>query len=134
MEILRLINDARSKEMTHGLYVSPTLESIAMARSQKMATETDPLSHLDKDGVIPDELFKLISQRFGEIIFANMQGNANNLAIETSTKDAKRVFDAWMNSPSHRQVILHGIFRFMGMAKSVDGPRTVITGIFSDKG
>ncbi|MEU3347836.1 CAP domain-containing protein [Streptomyces sp. NPDC006700] len=102
-EVLRLVNEERSKVGCSALTASSSLAGLAQDFSEAMAAENF-FDHTDPSGASPwDRAAKLgITSLGGENI---ARGQA----------DAAAVMDAWMNSPGHRANILNCDFKTLGV-------------------
>lgn len=132
MEILRLINNERKSAKVPELTLSNRLFAIADRRSIDMASLNVPLSHLDNVGLPAYRIDQDIYESRGEVIFANFTEGGGNISLNDATKGASRVVLAFMQSNKHKEVLLHGIFRYLGISQSTFGQKTVITGILSN--
>jgi len=108
--LLRLTNEHRVRADRPPLKVDPTLCDIARAHAREMI-ELGYFSHYSpRTGSAADRL------RAGNVDF-RMVGE--NLAGCTSLD---RAFQAWMDSPSHRQNVLRSEFDLVGVAGIQGGP------------
>ncbi|MGB3613539.1 MAG: CAP domain-containing protein [Elainellaceae cyanobacterium] len=94
-QVLNLTNAARQQLNLPPLRINTTLNEVARQHSAAMATG-DFFSHEDPSGRRPHE--RIAAADYG------FRATAENIAAGYATAD--RVFQAWMNSPSHRVNIL----------------------------
>lgn len=100
-----LINQERKKMGLSTLRENPTLENAAYLKAKDIL-EKDYFSHWSPEGKSPWYWF--------EISGYNYQSAGENLAI--GFLDSEEVFNAWMNSPSHKANILSPNFVEMGIS------------------
>ncbi|MEO0406876.1 MAG: CAP domain-containing protein [Cyanobacteria bacterium P01_A01_bin.135] len=102
--VLALTNNARRQLNLAPLRANTTLSQVAQQHSQNMATG-DFFSHEDPSGRRPHE--RIAAANYG------FRSTAENIAAGFST--AERVFQAWMDSPSHRVNILNPNLQEIGL-------------------
>ncbi len=103
--LVDLANQNRTDNQLATLTVSPTLEAIAQAKANDMATKSY-FAHTNPDG-------KQFWVWFKESGY-NYAYAGENLAVNFS--DSAEVDTAWMNSPAHRANLLSGKFTEVGIA------------------
>jgi uncharacterized protein YkwD len=117
-ELLRLVNDLRSKGCTCGNRVmlpapavqwNNTLESVAFRHSEDMR-KNGYFSHTGKDGSSPGD----------RITAAGYRWSMYSENIANGQKSASEVFTAWRNSPTHCQNMMGGGYKEMGVGRSGD--------------
>lgn len=119
-ELGRLINEERGKAGLYSLTIDQRLDNSADAKCQDMLTR-DYVAHDSPDGVTAADLVEAqgIRTRTGE-----------NLASGYETES--QVLTAWLNSPSHKSLILHTERTHIGMAHCRDD-KAVLTVLHSVK-
>ncbi len=133
MEIIERINDERKKAGLGQLIHSAHLTRISFFRAREMVRQEVPLAHIKSSYDPNASLEDVVSNRkTGEVIFANMSGRTFVFSLN-SKKDFNRVVDGWMNSDSHKAVLLHGIFRYLGVAQDMKARNVVVVGTLSDQ-
>jgi uncharacterized protein YkwD len=127
---LAVIAEVNAERSDHGLPAvlpTPVLARAAASHSAEQA-RTGKLSHTSPDGsTYVQRLRRFTSaQELGEVIARVAAANRD---------DARLIVRLWMNSPSHRAVLLDARFRRMGvgarMATKNDRPVTIVTANFS---
>ncbi len=103
--LLELINQERIKRNLPPLKENPILERSAMLKGKDIL-EKDYFSHVSPEGISPWYWFKIAGYNF--------QVAGENLAI--GFLDSREVFEAWMNSPPHRQNLLNPNYREIGIS------------------
>ncbi len=103
--IVELTNSARGKNGLGALSTNSNLSSAAYSKANDML-EKDYFSHTSPTGTTP---WDFISGAGYSYIYAG-----ENLAIGYS--DVNELFNAWMDSPTHRENILNSKFREIGVA------------------
>lgn len=101
-EVLALVNQARRENGLNELYMDYTLVEVANVRSEEA---TRNWSHTRPDGTSYATVFSLYNV-YGIV--------GENLAYGQKTPE--EVFNAWMNSPSHKDNILYGGFNRVGIS------------------
>ncbi len=104
VSILNLHNEARAKQGLENLRLNSRLNKSAQLKAQAML-ETDCWDHYCPNGKSPWDFFDEAGYNY---IYAG-----ENLA--EGFEDNKTVFEAWMNSKTHRDNILRGEFREVGI-------------------
>lgn len=122
-EILRLINKVRADHGLSQLEVSQALTDIARTRTGDMLSK-NYFSHYAPDG----STFFTILRNCG-ISYTNGGENLGN-ATPASYGSPKAFINAWLNSPGHRDNMLRGHYRLIGIGISDSGGRRVVTTIF----
>ncbi|MFJ3234841.1 CAP domain-containing protein [Streptomyces sp. NPDC086787] len=102
-EVLKLVNQERSKVGCDALSASGSLTGLARAFSDDMAAR-DFFDHTDPDGASPWD-------RAEDAGISGLGGEN----IARGQTDADSVMDAWMNSPGHRANILNCDFKTLGV-------------------
>lgn len=97
-------NASRLADSISILKFNPLLSAAASAKAQDMA-EKSYFAHTSPEGVTPWHWLDEVGYKYSYA--------GENLAINFS--DSKDVFDAWMNSPSHRENILNNHFTEIGI-------------------
>ncbi len=92
--ILFYVNEYRAKRHLSALKMSAVISQEAVKHSRDMASKAMPFGHNEFNGRIK-RLYKKISQ---------CNGGAENVAYYKL--DAKKLVDAWIASPGHRQNIV----------------------------
>lgn len=111
---LRLINDYRARSNAPALAISPALTRAATWMAYDLSTRSG-LAHRDSLGRTP-------WQRMPDCGYAIPGGE--NLAAGTNRSGAQWALDAWIASPSHRDVMLTKDFATIGIARVyVEGSR-----------
>ena len=103
--LIALVNQERASKNLPALALNKSLNSVADLKVNDMLAK-DYFEHTSPSGVTPWHWFKQIGYNY---VFAG-----ENLAMGFTQTDA--VFEAWMNSPSHRDNILNPNFQEMGLA------------------
>ncbi len=103
--LLNLINEARQEKKLLPLALNNKLATAAELKTEDMLNK-DYFEHTSPSGVTPWYWFKIAGYNF---TYAG-----ENLAMDFFETDA--VFQAWMNSPSHRANILNPDFKEIGIA------------------
>lgn len=103
--LLEFLNTERKSKNLPPLSQNPKLDQAAYLKAKDIL-EKDYFAHWSPDGISPWYWFKVANYDYS---FAG-----ENLAI--GFIDSKEVFDAWMNSPSHRQNILNPNFKEIGIS------------------
>lgn len=103
--LVSLINQARQENNLPALTLSSSLNSAANLKVNDMAAK-NYFEHTSPAGITPWFWFKQIGYNY---LFAG-----ENLAMGFT--ETEEVFNAWMNSPSHRDNILNPNFQEMGLA------------------
>lgn len=104
-DVLAMINAERVRHGCQPLRIEARLSEAAERQSRGMA-ERHYFNHNAPDGSTPGKRVRdtgYVFQMVGE-------------NIEANTDDPEEVFDAWMNSPGHRQNILMCAFKETGIA------------------
>lgn len=121
-----LINLTNQKRQEAGLSTLTFNQSLANAASQKGADmiAKNYWAHTSPDGVSPWNFFKNVGYRY---LYAG-----ENLARDFT--DSASVVNAWMNSPTHRDNLLSGRYREIGIAVIHDTfqgqPTTLVVQLF----
>lgn len=103
--LISLINQERQARSLSALSLNTSLNSVANLKVNDMLAK-NYFDHTSPSGVSPWYWFKQIGYNYA------LAGE--NLAMGFTETDA--VFQAWMNSPSHRDNILNPNFKEMGLA------------------
>ncbi len=103
--LIALINQERQTKNLSALSLNNSLNSVASLKVNDMLAK-DYFDHISPTGLTPWYWFKQIGYNYA---FAG-----ENLAMGFTASDA--VFQAWMNSPSHRDNILNPNYQEMGLA------------------
>ncbi len=122
-EVLRLINKVRADHGLSQLEANQSLTDIARTRTGDMLSK-NYFSHYAPDG----STFFTILRNCG-ISYTNGGENLGN-ATPAGYGSPKAFINAWMNSPSHRDNMLRGPYRLIGIGISDSGGRRVVTTIF----
>jgi hypothetical protein len=104
-EILRHVNEERQKNGLKPLVLSTELSQAAMNKATDMF-KNDYWAHISPTGVTP---WDFISESGYKYIYAG-----ENLAKNFDT--SKEVFQAWMNSPTHKANLLKNEYTEIGLA------------------
>ncbi len=115
--VVDLTNEARSGEQVSPLLRNPLLDKAARLKAEHMAVN-EYFSHYSPDGVSPWYWFELVGYEFAHA--------GENLGIHFT--DSGELVDAWMRSPLHRDNILAGRYREIGVGTAVgtyEGYQTV---------
>src|SRR5687768_17099490 len=107
-ESITLVNDVRAQARLARLSENGTLGRVAMAYSQRMATEGF-YGHVDPQG-------KQVSDRIGATGYL-AQMNAENIA--RGQPDPVTVVEGWLKSPGHRANIMNPDLREIGAGYTV---------------
>lgn len=103
--LLALINNARQSQNLPALAFNDRLNSAAQLKAEDMLAN-GYFEHFSPTGISPWQWFKKAGYVY--------EYAGENLALDFS--DTRVVFDAWMQSPTHRANILNPNFREMGLA------------------
>jgi len=103
--LLELTNKAREEAGVEPLKENPKLDEAAILKAQDMLAK-DYFAHTSPEGVSPWEWFKKAGYFF--------KAAGENLAI--GFFDSEELFQAWLNSKSHRENILNPNFKEIGLA------------------
>jgi len=103
--LLELTNKAREEAGVEPLKENPKLDEAAILKAQDMLAK-DYFAHTSPEGVSPWEWFKKAGYFF--------KAAGENLAI--GFFDSEELFQAWLNSKSHRDNILNPNFKEIGLA------------------
>lgn len=103
--ILERTNKARAEHHLRPLTVDGTLLGVARAHSANMARH-DEMAH-KLDGKTPD-------RRVSDAGY-NYRSMGENVAYGYGPHTVADIFDGWMKSPHHRENILNGKFRELGV-------------------
>lgn len=103
-QVLALVNQQRRQAGLKAVQLDPRLTAAAQAHSQDMALN-DFFGHVGSNGSQADD--RILSAGY------NYSVMGENVAAGFAT--AAGVVQAWMNSPGHRQNILHPMLREMGV-------------------
>lgn len=122
-EILRLINSVRADHGLSQLQVVQSLTDIARTRSNDMVSR-GYFSHYTPEGTT---FFNIM--RNAGIGWSNAGENLGN-ATPAGYGSPSAFINAWMNSASHRDNMLRGHYRLVGVGIVDGGGRRVITTIF----
>ncbi|MCA9361594.1 hypothetical protein KC845_03495 [Candidatus Kaiserbacteria bacterium] len=115
--IVDLTNNERKAESLVGLQRNAVLDAAAKLKAEDMA-KNEYFAHYSPTGVSPWYWFAQVNYNFVHA--------GENLAIHFS--DSGEVVEAWMNSPTHRQNIMDGKYREIGVGTAegvYDGYKTV---------
>ncbi len=116
--LISMTNSARSNSGLGSLSTNPQLTSAAYAKAQDMLAN-QYFAHTSPSGKTPWDFIKGAGYNYSYA--------GENLAIGYS--DASELFNAWMNSATHRQNILNPNFREIGMAVvsgTYEGAQTIV--------
>ena len=122
-EILKLINNVRADHGLSQLQVVQSLTDIARTRSNDMVSR-GYFSHYTPEGTT---FFNIM--RNAGIGWSNAGENLGN-ATPAGYGSPSAFINAWMNSASHRDNMLRGHYRLVGVGIVDGGGRRVITTIF----
>lgn len=122
-EILKLINKVRADHGLSQLQVVQSLTDIARTRSNDMVSR-GYFSHYSPEGTT---FFNIM--RNAGIGWSNAGENLGN-ATPAGYGSPSAFINAWMNSASHRDNMLRGHYRLVGVGIVDGGGRRVITTIF----
>ena len=115
--VVQLTNEERADNSAVPLQRNTTLDQAAKLKAEHMA-KNEYFSHFSPDGVSPWYWFDQAGY-----VYAHA---GENLAIHFT--DSSEVVDAWMDSPTHRQNIVNGIYTEIGVGTAkgkFDGYDTV---------
>lgn len=104
-QLISLINQERQARNLPALAINTSLNSVAELKVNDML-DKNYFEHTSPSGVTPWHWFKQIGYNY---LFAG-----ENLAMGFTETEA--VFNAWMNSPTHRDNILNPNYREIGLA------------------
>jgi uncharacterized protein YkwD len=107
-EYLRLVNEHRTKLGVLPLTFSPVIEEIALEHSTNMSTGAVVFGHEGFPGRCQQLRKELRSRSCSEIVAAGQ-------------RTAGRVFEAWLNSPPHRQSIENPKWTHTGLGVARNG-------------
>jgi len=122
-EILRLINSVRADHGLSQLVVLQSLTDISRTRSSDMV-QRGYFSHYTPEG---STFFNMM--RNNGISWSNAGENLGN-AAPANWGTPSAFINAWMNSASHRDNMLRGHYKYIGVGIVDGGGRRVITTIF----
>lgn len=108
-KIIELTNEEREKIGLNPLKESPLLDSSAEEKANDMITK-DYWSHINPQGAQPWVLFGKVGYRY--------QHAGENLAKDFNSSE--QTITAWMNSPGHKENIVNGNYKEIGVAV-IDG-------------
>ncbi|MCX6816789.1 MAG: CAP domain-containing protein [Candidatus Beckwithbacteria bacterium] len=122
-EIVNLTNKTREENGLPVLTISPLLSEAAQEKGADMIAK-NYWAHASPDGTTPWDFFKNVHYQY---LYAG-----ENLARDF--QDSPSVITAWMNSPTHRDNLLSGRYREIGIAVIQDTfqgqPTTLIVQLF----
>ncbi len=122
-EVLRLINSVRADHGLSQLVVLQSLTDISRTRSSDMV-QRNYFSHYSPEG---STFFNIM--RDSGISWANAGENLGN-AAPANWGTPSAFINAWMNSSSHRDNMLRGHYKYIGVGIVDGGGRRVIATIF----
>ncbi len=122
-EVLRLINSVRADHGLSQLVVLQSLTDISRTRSSDMV-QRGYFSHYSPEG---STFFNIM--RNNGISWSNAGENLGN-AAPANWGTPSAFINAWMNSASHRDNMLRGHYKYIGVGIVDGGGRRVITTIF----
>ncbi|MCA9360439.1 hypothetical protein H6785_03625 [Candidatus Nomurabacteria bacterium] len=102
--VVELTNEERTDNLAQPLQRNVTLDAAAKMKAQHMA-KNQYFAHFSPDGVSPWYWFDEAGY-----VYAHA---GENLAIHFT--DSSEVVEAWMNSPTHRQNIVNGLYTEIGV-------------------
>lgn len=105
IEFMDLVNDHRNKMGLKRLRYSKDIELTAEIHSRRMAQKKIPFGHMGSK-IRCTYVTKAMEVRPGSLCGEN---------VAMGQDDAKEVFDAWMNSPSHRGAIEDARYTHSGL-------------------
>lgn len=105
-EMLVYVNEIRSQYGLSELYGLETLDAVSQTRAEELVTS---YSHTRPDG----RSFDTAIDDAGLEWWSNAENIAYGLNTMTTAKEA---FDAWINSPAHRENILNPKLKYMSVA------------------
>jgi uncharacterized protein YkwD len=119
--VVRAINSARRRHGLRGLRLVERISDVAAAHSQDEVTHHS-LSHSSSDGT---PFYTRIRQAAG--------GNAvgETLIAYRGHFSARAIVRAWMLSPPHRQELLSGSYRRIGIGRATLHGTSVVTADFA---
>ncbi|MBN1581446.1 MAG: LysM peptidoglycan-binding domain-containing protein [Anaerolineae bacterium] len=129
MEVLRLVNEERTKAGLAPLEVDPGLMQFARERSEDMVAR-NYISHYD-----PQTNEKLYSKTLREYGYGgHIAENATKLLATTSVSDksAKRAVSNWMRSEGHRKNISSSQDHKTGVGIAVGSNYIIVTQLFAE--
>lgn len=103
--MLEFINEERKSQGLQPLSENPALDKAALMKAEDMIAK-DYFSHRSPDEISPWYWFGAVGYKY------NVAGE--NLAI--GFVDSEEVYEAWMDSPSHRANIMNGNYQEVGIA------------------
>ena len=104
-EFMELVNDHREKMGLRRLAYSKDIEITAAIHSRRMAQKRVPFGHMGSK-IRCYYVTQAMEVRPGSLCGEN---------VAMGQEDAKEVFSAWMNSPSHREAIEDGRYTHSGL-------------------
>lgn len=114
LEVIRLVNQERISRALHPLRLNTNLRDAARAHNQDMINNGF-FGHEGSDGSLPwDRACDHGYTPYGSSCYVG-----ENIAGGQSTPAA--AFNAWMNSPGHRDNILNSLYREIGMGHATGG-------------
>ncbi len=113
MEVLTLVNEEREKKGLGSLRPQSLLQGVAEAYAQDMANR-DFFSHKDPEGRASVDRIRASGYLDSPCDCSWSYVTGENLA--KGQKTAKQVMQDWMDSPGHRENILHPRFTEIGIA------------------
>jgi uncharacterized protein YkwD len=106
-QVIRIVNQKRSEVGAKKLKKRAVLNEIARIRANQICNSSE-LSHSNLDGIT---VFDLLAN-YGMTFMAA----GEDLAMGTaSIMSAENTVNLWMNSPAHRNILLNGIYRRVGV-------------------
>jgi uncharacterized protein YkwD len=122
--VLREINRVRGARGLSHLRAAPALRSAARGHSQSMLTHGF-FSHTSQDGTAFSERIRRYYTNAGYLRWS--VGEAL-MATESSSVHAEAIVTAWLQSPSHRGIVLSPTWRDMGIGVVYDSDAPVTFG------
>lgn len=108
LEMLQLINQLREEHGLDRLELSQPLGVAAEPKARDMA-EQDYLSHVSPDGQTPRELLDEVGYPSNTAIGEN---------IAAGQQSAEATFEQWLNSQTHREIMLSEEFAAIGIGRA----------------
>jgi uncharacterized protein YkwD len=105
--IVALTNAARQQDAQAPLSINPRLTAAAEAYAREMARR-ERFDHIDPDGAT-------VEQRAEAFGYAGWTFLAENLAVDSGTREAAGVVASWLRSPGHRRNILSADLEEVGV-------------------
>ncbi|MCB5262871.1 MAG: CAP domain-containing protein [Candidatus Cloacimonetes bacterium] len=116
-EVWRLTNIERTRYSLRPLSYDPGLATLARYHSDNMQ-KRDFFAHRDHQG---DEVAGRQKKYYPVMVLSNIGENIGRFRNSAGTFTPQELVSGWMNSPSHRENILHPEYTHLGVGISLQG-------------